>query len=91
MKKRIIVLVSGLVQGVFYRANVLEKAKELHLTGWVKNEADNKLRIVAEGSEDSLEKLIEWTKKGPTLARVDKIEVKWERKREEFEDFEIVY
>lgn len=91
MRKRVIILVSGLVQGIFYRSNTLEKAKELNLTGWVKNEFSSSVKIVAEGEEENLEKFIEWTKQGPALAKVDKIEVEWERDRGKFKDFEIRY
>lgn len=91
MKKRVIVLVSGSVQGVFYRSETLQKAKELNLTGFVKNEPDGRVKIIAEGVERHLEKLIEWIKQGPTLAKVDKIEVKWDKDKGEFKDFKIVY
>ncbi len=91
MKKRVIILVSGLVQGVFYRSETLHKAKELNLTGFVKNEPDGRVKIIAEGVERHLEKLIEWIKQGPTLAKVDNIEVKWDKDKREFEDFKIVY
>lgn len=91
MKKRVTILVSGLVQGIFYRFETSREAKRLNLTGWVKNEIDGKVKIMAEGEEENLEKLIEWAKKGPLLAKVDKIEVKWNKDQKEFEDFEIVY
>ncbi len=91
MRKRVVVLVSGLVQGVFYRTETERKATELNLTGWAKNEPLGLVKIVSEGEKENLEKLIEWTKQGPTLAKVDKIEVKWEEDREEFKDFEIKY
>jgi len=90
MRKRIIILVSGFVQGVFFRANVKEKAKGLNLTGFVKNEQGG-VKIVAEGVEKNLEILIEWAKKGPALARVNGIEVKWEENMDKFKDFEIIY
>jgi len=76
------------VQGVFFRFQTNTLSKELNLTGWVKNEDDGSLIIVAEGEEENLQKLIEWAKKGPLLARVDKIEVKWEEGKGEFEKFE---
>ena len=76
MRKRVVVLVSGSVQGVFYRAEVKRKAAKLNLTGWTKNEPSGSVKILAEGEKENLEKLIEWTKQGPTLAKVDKIEVK---------------
>lgn len=91
MQKRAVILVSGLVQGIFYRAETLKEAKELNLTGWVKNELSSFVKIVAEGEEENLEELIKWTKQGPALAKVDKIEVKWEKDRGEFKDFEIRY
>ena len=91
MRKRAIILVSGLVQGVFYRSEALQEAKRLNLTGWVRNESDGRVKIVAEGEEEQLEKLIEWIKQGPRLAKVDKIEVKWDKEQREFEDFEIIY
>lgn len=90
MRKRIIILVSGFVQGVFFRANAQKKSKELNLTGFVKNEA-GRVKIVAEGAEKNLEILIEWVKKGPALARVNEIEVKWEENKDEFKDFDIIY
>jgi acylphosphatase len=79
------------VQGVFYRARASEKAKQLNLTGWVQNEPSGSVKILAEGEEEQLEKLIEWAKQGPALARVDKIEVKWDKAKEEFKYFEIIY
>lgn len=91
MRKRVTLSVFGRVQGVFYRSNVLEKAKELNLIGFVKNEPNSCVKILAEGEEENLEKLIEWAKIGPTLAKVDKIEVKWDKEQGEFDDFEIVY
>lgn len=91
MRKRIIILVSGRVQGVFYRSEAARKANQLNLTGWVKNEPDNSVKILAEGEKEQLEKLIDWAKSGPSLARVDQIDVKWDKDQEEFKDFEIKY
>jgi acylphosphatase len=91
MIKRVEIQVLGRVQGVFFRSQTAKKAKELNLTGWVKNEEDSSVKIVAEGEEENLKNLIEWTKEGPLLARVDKIEVEWEEGKGEFEKFEIKY
>ncbi|OGZ17926.1 MAG: acylphosphatase [Candidatus Nealsonbacteria bacterium RBG_13_36_15] len=91
MKKRVVILVSGLVQGVFYRSKTLRKSKNLNLTGWVKNEPNGSVKIVAEGEEENLGELIGWTKSGPPLAKVNKIKVEWEKDKEEFKDFEIRY
>ncbi len=57
-KTRVHILVSGLVQGVFFRAHTREKASELFLSGWVKNLPDGRVEILAEGERENLEKLI---------------------------------
>ncbi|MFM9945106.1 MAG: acylphosphatase [Bacteroidia bacterium] len=67
--------VYGKVQGVFFRANVLAKAKELKINGTVKNMPDGHVEIMAEGDADKLESLIKWCNKGPILAKVDRVVV----------------
>ncbi len=90
-RKRIHIFVSGFVQGVFFRAETREKAKELSLFGWVKNLPDGRVEILAEGEKEKLEKLIEWARKGPPAAQVDNVDIKWEDYKKEFEDFKINY
>jgi len=87
--KRIEINVFGRVQKVFFRNSATRKAKGLNLNGWVKNEPDGSVKIVAEGEEENLNKLIDWSKRGSLLAKVDKIEVKWEEGKNEFDKFEI--
>ena len=60
-------LVSGRVQGVFYRATTRDKAIGLGLTGWVCNLPDGRVEAVAEGSRQEVESLIEWARQGPRL------------------------
>jgi acylphosphatase len=91
MKARCHVFVSGRVQGVFFRQNTLERAKSLGLIGWVRNTEDGRVEALFEGEKEKIEKILEWIKKGPPLARVEKVEVKWEDFKGEFEDFEIKY
>lgn len=85
------VLVSGIVQGVFYRDWINKKAKKLGITGFVKNEAGGRVLTVAEGGEEKLKEFVKWVKKGPLLAQVEKIEVEWGKAKGEFTDFEILY
>ena len=59
MKKQTVLKIYGRVQGVFFRDSSRRKAKELGLSGWVRNEPDGTVQIVAEGEEKSLKKLIE--------------------------------
>jgi len=90
-KKRLILNISGRVQGVFFRVYAEKKAKELGLTGFVKNEEDGSVSIVAEGLEEKLNELLDWAKKGPQMAKVEKINLKQDSATGEFENFKIVY
>ena len=90
-KSRCHVLVSGLVQGVFFRKYTLEMAKKLNLKGWVRNTENGKVEAIFEGEKEKIEKILEWMKTGPPLARVKNLNVNWERFKGEFQDFEIKY
>jgi acylphosphatase len=70
------ILVSGKVQGVFYRASTVEKALELGLKGFAQNLPDGRVLIEAEGDLVTLQKLVEWCKKGPSRAVVTGVDVK---------------
>ena len=73
--------VSGLVQGVWFRASTQDKAKELEVTGWVRNLPDGRVEGTAYGSQEALRELQEWLKKGPMGARVEQVvveEVAWQ-------------
>lgn len=90
-KARCHLLISGRVQGVFFRQNTLERAKRLGLRGWVRNTEDGKVEAVFEGEKEKIEKILEWAKRGPILAKVENVEVKWEDFKGEFDNFEIRY
>jgi acylphosphatase len=62
--------VSGLVQGVWFRAATVEAAHELGLTGWVRNLSDGRVEVMAFGKKDAVMHLYEWLKKGPPKAKV---------------------
>lgn len=90
-QKRVHIWVSGIVQGVFFRAHTQQVARSLRLTGWVHNLCDGRVEIVAEGSKDALDKLVEWCHHGPSMSRVEKTDVQWEDFAVTFEDFDIRY
>ena len=71
---RVIILVTGRVHGVGFRYSTLQMAKNLQLTGFVKNLPDNQLYIEAQGKPDSVRVLIEWCKRGPDHALVELVE-----------------
>ncbi len=73
--KHLKIKVTGKVQGVWFRANTKEKANELGLFGFVKNEPDGSVYIEVSGKKNLLDDFIKWLKKGPELARVDSIEI----------------
>jgi len=82
-------LISGVVQGVFYRLSTQEKARNLGLTGWVRNLEDGRVEAIAVGARDRVEALIEWCQDGPDSARVEKVEVAADTANDVFEDFEV--
>jgi acylphosphatase len=84
------VWISGRVQGVFFRSHTKELADELGLTGWVRNLPDGRVEAVFEGEEDAVQRAIEWCKRGPPLASVEKVEVRYEQPTGEFKDFRIL-
>ncbi len=91
MKKRVRCIAHGRVQGVFFRASTVERAVELGLTGWVRNNPDGTVEAVFEGEDVQIEKMLEWCKEGPPLAHVTRLDVVEEPYVGEFSDFKIRY
>lgn len=89
MNQRLHLIISGRVQGVFYRASARDEGERLGLTGWVKNLPNDSVEIMAEGSKEVLEELKKWCWKGPPLARVTDIDEEWLEATGEFKGFGI--
>lgn len=68
-------LVSGRVQGVFYRASAMRRAAELGVTGYAKNLSDGRVEVLICGEQQAVDALIEWLWEGPPAARVEKVAV----------------
>ncbi len=66
-------LVSGRVQGVFYRASTESRARQLKLTGWVRNLTDGRVEVFACGEEANLKELEQWLWQGPAHAHVTQV------------------
>ena len=66
-------LISGKVQGVFFRATAKEIADKNKITGWIKNTVDNKVEVLASGESTGLCEFIKWCKQGPKNAKVDDV------------------
>lgn len=88
--ERVTVKIYGQVQGVFFRHAARIHAEKLGLTGWARNEDDGSVTITIEGEKSALAELTEWCKKGPPLARVEKVDIEWQVATGEFKRFEIV-
>ncbi len=84
---RIEIRVTGRVQGVAFRWYTQSKAQSLDLAGWVRNQPDGSVRIVAEGPRAALEALAGWAATGPDHARVDGHQVHWAEATGKFADF----
>lgn len=67
--------VRGLVHGVFFRASLSQLADAEGVAGWVRNLSDGSVEAQLEGSEDSVDRLVEWSRHGPPSARVSSVEV----------------
>ncbi len=91
MMKRVHLFISGRVQGVGFRYNTRKKARNLGVSGWVKNLDDGRVEVVAEGDENKLESLIDFCHKGPLMAKVNNVEVSEEEPTGEFDDFNVEY
>lgn len=91
MKTRAHVRISGYVQGVFFRYHTRELAQQLGLRGWVRNTPDGQVEAVFEGEKGAVERMLEFCHRGPSGARVNDIEIKWEQPRGEFSGFEVRY
>ncbi len=70
------IIVSGKVQGVWFRQSTKEKALELGITGEVSNQSDGAVKIIATGTKEQLSTFTDWCKQGPTKANVTNLDVK---------------
>lgn len=68
-------MVRGRVQGVFYRASAREKAVQLGVSGFVRNEPDGSVYIEASGDKEGLQQFVAWCRKGPPRALVTEVVV----------------
>lgn len=82
----------GIVQGVGFRFFLLSKALEKRIFGWCRNlKNENAIEIVAQGSEKNLQEFLEIAKIGPRSAKIEKINFQFQRPKEKFSDFKIIY
>lgn len=73
MTTRTHAIISGTVQGVFFRSSAQQEARKLDLTGWVKNLPDGTVELEAQGESEDIDKLLDWCWRGPVEAEVARV------------------
>jgi len=91
LKVRAHAIISGRVQGVFFRSETQDEAVRQSVTGWVRNLPNGRVEAVFEGEKDKVEALIEFCRRGPPGARVTRVDVTWGNYTGEFKSFSIRY
>jgi acylphosphatase len=86
---RLRMMISGRVQGVFFRQSAAERAHELGVKGFARNLPDGSVEIAAEGARRNLATLLAWANHGPPRARVDNVRAEWSEFQNQFSDFSI--
>jgi len=91
VKQRLHLFISGKVQGVFFRQAMKVNAKKNHVFGWVKNLKDARVEAILEGEDVNVGNVVEWCHAGPANARVDDVEIRNEKYKNEFTKFDVLY
>lgn len=86
---RVHVWVKGRVQNVGFRAHVQYSARQIGVTGWVRNVGYDTVEAIGEGEREKLERLVEAVKMGPPGSRVDEANVEWQNATGEYFDFQL--
>ena len=89
--RRARILVSGKVQGVFFRQMLRVVATRNSVTGWARNLGDGRVEAVLEGGDGDVEAVVRWSREGPANSRVSGVEVAEEDHAGEFRGFEVRY
>jgi acylphosphatase len=89
MKTCVHVIISGRVQGVWFRASTKMKAEQLGIKGWVRNAREGYVEAVFEGEEKLIEEMIKWCHVGPPYAKVTNVALKNQKPTNGFKNFSI--
>ncbi|MBC7263943.1 MAG: acylphosphatase [Chloroflexi bacterium] len=90
-ERRFHAVVHGWVQGVGFRYSTYQRAHMLGLRGYVRNQWDGTVEVVAEGPEATLERFLAYLRQGPPGAHVERVDVTWDKASGEFRGFEVRY
>ena len=84
-------IISGRVQGVFFRVETQKAADRFGVFGWVRNRPDGTVEAVFEGGQQDVDATLEWCRQGPRMSRVDNVDVNWQDYTGEFDRFDVTY
>ena len=82
--------INGKVQGVYFRQGMKEAAEKNNVNGWVRNLPDKRVEAVLEGAESNVEAVMDWSRIGPPGGVVGDLQIKEEKHKGEFSNFEIL-
>ncbi len=89
--KHLSITIYGRVQGVFFRLSAKEKAEELGIQGWIKNNSDGTVSIEAEGKQKVLDAFVAWCHNGPSSSNVESIHKEQNDNLQNYSNFDIKY
>ena len=84
-------IISGRVQGVFFRVETQRAAERFGVCGWVRNRPDGTVEAVFEGEHQAVNAALSWCKQGPGMARVDEVDVNWQDYTGKYKSFDITF
>jgi acylphosphatase len=82
-------IIHGRVQGVYFRDSMRQLARQLGVTGWVRNRADGTVEAMVQGKPDEVKKIIEWAHRGPDAAKVTEVQI--EGAQGQFDSFDLLF
>ena len=68
-------VIHGRVQGVYFRDSMRQQARQLGITGWVRNRSDGTVEAVVSGNREAVARMIDWARHGPPTAKVTDIQI----------------
>ncbi len=90
-RQRIRIIITGKVQGVFFRQTLKAIARKNGISGWVRNRKDGRVEAILEGDMSGVGRLVEWAHGGPANARVEDVEIRNEEYTGKFAEFDVRY
>ena len=85
------VIITGRVQGVFFRVETQRAAERFGVVGWVRNKPDGTVEAVFEGEKTAVDAILTWCQEGPDMAVVKKVDLNWLDYSGEYKSFDITY